>query len=222
VNESREVKYNFKEPDLKPVSEILKEQGYTLDAALHHQELIPFVKKYIYKRNAVTLTFLLLNLLFVSLWLISNIYNITVESLTLNKAFTGFSFGIIIAFLLTPLHELLHGIAYRISGAHKISYKANWKKFYFMAIADKFITTRKSFYFVGLTPFVVISFLLINISLITAPGQQVVWLTALWMHAAMCSGDFGLISYFAENKTLDVITYDDEANSISYFYSRNL
>ena len=34
----------------------------------------------------------------------------------------------------------------------------------------------------------------------------------------MCSGDFGLLSYFEFNKDKQVVTYDDIENKISYFY----
>jgi RNA polymerase sigma factor (sigma-70 family) len=39
-------------------------------------------------------------------------------------------------------------------------------------------------------------------------------------HAAMCSGDFGLLSYFEYHKTKQVATYDDVENKISYFYGQ--
>jgi len=36
----------------------------------------------------------------------------------------------------------------------------------------------------------------------------------------MCSGDFGLFSYFEFHKTKDVVTYDDVEKQITYFYAR--
>lgn len=205
---------------MKPHEVLLHEQGFTLDAGLHHQELIPFVKTYLFKKNKFTLSFLILNILFVSTWLFVFIWYVYNTTLSLGQALTGFGYGFAIAFLLAPLHELLHGAAYRLSGARKISYKANWKKLYFMAVADKFITQRKAFYFIGMTPFAVISLGLILLSVFAVPEQQIMWLSTLWVHASMCSGDFGLMSYFAENKNREVITFDDVENSISYFYSR--
>jgi hypothetical protein len=40
----------------------------------------------------------------------------------------------------------------------------------------------------------------------------------LLTHTAMCSGDFGLLSYFEYNKKKQVVTYDDIENKVSYFY----
>lgn len=42
----------------------------------------------------------------------------------------------------------------------------------------------------------------------------------LLAHTAMCSGDFGLLSYFEFNKEKNVVSYDDVENKISYFYAK--
>jgi hypothetical protein len=34
----------------------------------------------------------------------------------------------------------------------------------------------------------------------------------------MCSGDFGLISYFEYNKERQIVTFDDVEQKLSYFY----
>jgi hypothetical protein len=205
---------------MKSVTEILQEKGYSQDAALNHAELIPFVKSYLFRKNRVTLSFLIFNVLFFLSWIFVCVFFVSHNLLSTGQAFSWSAFGISISFLLAPIHELLHGLAYRICGAGKVSYKANWKKLYFMAIADKFITGRSAFYFIGLAPFVVISLSFLLLAVFEVPGRQVMWLTALWMHATLCAGDFGLMSYFNVNKTRDLITYDDAEIGVSYFYSR--
>lgn len=206
---------------MKPLSEALHEQGYSMDLELKHQELIPFVKSYLFKKNGFTLSCLVLNIIFITFWLVLCLLYIYKNVLSPGEAFTQSAYGCAISFLLAPLHELLHGAAYRLSGAKKVAYKANWKKLYFMAIADKFITRRRAFYFIGILPFLVISLSLIVLAVFSNPMPQIMWLSVLWVHATMCAGDFGLMSYFAEHKNKEVITYDDAENSISYFYSRN-
>ncbi len=42
----------------------LHEQGYQLEAELHHNELIPFVLTHLLRKNAVTIFFLVVNLFF--------------------------------------------------------------------------------------------------------------------------------------------------------------
>ncbi|MDQ3051722.1 MAG: DUF3267 domain-containing protein [Bacteroidota bacterium] len=205
---------------MKSTRIVLLEAGFQQDAALNHQELIPFVKSYLFRRNMVTLAFLFLTLLFFLIWLSVCIFYLASNKLQLTAVFSWSAFAIPASVLLAPIHELLHGWAYRIEGARKVSYKANWKKLYFMAVADQFITNRKAFHFIALTPFLIISLMMLLLSCFVPPGFKVLFLALLWLHASMCSGDFGLMSYFAENKEREVITYDDEASGISYFYSK--
>jgi len=45
-------------------------------------------------------------------------------------------------------------------------------------------------------------------------------MATLLAHTAMCSGDFGLLSYFDYHRDKDIVTYDEVESNISYFYSR--
>ena len=83
------------------------------------------------------------------------------NSCSLSQSFTHFSYGIVIAFVLIPIHEYIHVQAYKWQGAKQTAYDVNWKKFYFMATADQFVASRKEFQIVALAPFVVITALLL-------------------------------------------------------------
>jgi len=191
----------------------LKEQGFQCDESLDHEELIPFVREYLFKKNNVTLGYLFINVFFLFILIVSFINS--------TQAFLWLAAGLVGTFLLVPVHEFLHGIAYWACGAKKVSYKANWKKLYFMAVADKFITKRVAFFIIALTPFTFISISLMILAFYIAPDFKVMWLTTLFIHATMCAGDFGLMSYFEENRDREVVTFDDDENGMSYFYSRN-
>ncbi len=199
-------------------SEWLEKKGFHLDFVLHHKELIPFVKSYIRKKNFFTYLYILSNLLsltfliFVTYLLIHN--NICSGS----DCFMWFGFGCALPFLLIPIHEGLHGLAYKIVGAPKVDFAANWKELYFMAVADKFVISRNHFYFVALLPFLVISLAFILLTLFSTGGASIMYLTALLVHASMCAGDFGLMSYFIEKDDQEVVTYDDFENARTYFY----
>jgi len=58
-----------------------------------------------------------------------------------------------IAFALIPSHEYIHVLAYKSKGAKNTSCDANLKKFYFMAIAYRFVANKKEFQIVALAPF---------------------------------------------------------------------
>jgi hypothetical protein len=137
---------------------------------------------------------------------------------SLGDRFAHFSYGLAIAFALLPLHEYIHVLAYKSQGATNASYDANLKKFYFMALADKFVANKKEFEIVALAPFIIITSLLTVLFFIVNTNWILTISSVLLAHTAMCSGDFGLLSYFEFNKKKQVVTYDDIENKISYFY----
>lgn len=126
--------------------------------------------------------------------------------------------GAALSFLLIPIHELLHGLAYKLAGAPKVTYKAVWKQLAFYAAADKYITNYQKFRFVAITPFIVITALIL-IAFFTTPGQwNILLFGMLTMHTIACIGDFALLSYMFEHRNQDVLTVDDLANDRTLFY----
>jgi len=205
---------------MNPVAETLHHQGFSLDYTLQHQDLIPFVRRYLFTKNVFTISYLVITILFTGAWLMVSFFFGINNTLTFFQILIWSVLGFGISFLLAPVHELLHGIAYKLCGAQKISFKAHWKKLYIVAIADKFVTHRRAFYFIGLIPFVVISLGSLLLVVFSSPALQLTWLTTLWVHATMCAGDIGLLSYFAEHRNKELITYDDAESNVSYFYSK--
>jgi hypothetical protein len=111
-------------------------------------------------------------------------------------------------------------LAYKSQGALHTSYDANLKKFYFLAVADKFVANKREFRIVALAPIVVISAVLLILTFFTGPLWTLTVLGALLVHTAFCSGDFGLLSYFDFHKDKDIVTYDDRKERVSYFYGK--
>ncbi|MBK7234060.1 MAG: DUF3267 domain-containing protein [Saprospiraceae bacterium] len=122
--------------------------------------------------------------------------------------------------LLIPLHEYIHVLAYKSQGATNTSYDVNLKKFYFMALADKFVANKREFKIAALAPFIVITTTLIILLFLANTNLKLTISAVLFAHTAMCSGDFGLLSYFEFNKEKQIVTYDDVENKISYFYGK--
>lgn len=196
----------------------LKALGYQLLDELEHKELVPFVKKYIRKNTVFAWLYYIatFGLLAISIGLI--VKGFLSENFKLMDLISKFSLGFALALLLLPLHEYLHALAYKFVGATTTSYDANLKKFYFMAIADKFVANRKEFNIVALAPFVVISSGLMITLLFVGFNWQITILGVLFAHTSMCSGDFALLSYFQFHRDKQVVTYDLKHEKVSYFY----
>ncbi|MDX5319670.1 MAG: DUF3267 domain-containing protein [Bacteroidota bacterium] len=202
--------------NLKP--EELEDQGYVLLDSMEHDDILPLITAYLKKRNLYSICYYLCNALLFGI----SLYYFLIERNSTQMAyldlFSYFSYGIGIALALIPLHEYIHVLAYKTQGAQHTSYDVNLKKFYFLALADKFIANRKEFRFVALAPFMTISsLLLVMLFFVNGPWHLTV-LGTLLIHTTMCSGDFGLLSYMEFHREKGIVTYDNVQERISYFY----
>ncbi len=198
----------------------LQQNGYTLLERLEHHDIIPFVKSYLKKRTRFSLVYYISNVIPLLLLAFFCWKFYFTPGLTIANAFNHFCYGLGIAIALVPVHEYIHVLAYRSQGAKKTSYNANLKKFYFMAIADQFVASRKEFQIVALAPFVCITFILVLLLFFTNATWTFTIVGILFTHTACCSGDFALLSFFDFHKDKAVVTYDDKENGLSFFYGK--
>ncbi len=192
--------------------------GYVQLDELGHKELVPFIRTYMKKWTKYSVFYYLSNFIVFGLAGFYFVKGYNLQTYDLGDKFTHFAYGLAIAFALLPLHEYIHVLAYKSKGAKNTSYDANLKKLYFMALADKFVANKKEFEVVALAPFAVITTTLIILLFIVSSNWTLTIIGILLTHTAMCSGDFGLLSYFEYNKKRQVVTYDDIESKISYFY----
>lgn len=200
----------------------LPANGYELISKLGHKDLAPFLKMYLYKRTTATVVFYAINIILLICSVLLFINDTRSAALSASDWLYHYCLGFSIAFLIIPLHEYIHVLAYRWQGAKKTSYDANIRKFYFMALADGFVANKKEFTIVGLAPFITISSTL----LLLLPFLHHHWVLTivgvLFCHTAMCSGDFALLSFFGTHKDKEVVTYDCVDEKMSYFYARSI
>ena len=203
---------------LKP--EELTDNGYVLLNHLGHKELVPFIQTYMKKRTKFSVLYYICNIIIFGLTGYLLVSDFNSENYSFAKKFSSFSYGLAIAIVLLPLHEYIHVLAYKINGATNTSYDANLRKFYFMALADKFVANKREFQIIALAPFLIISSILISIIFYADQSWTLTCVATLLAHTAMCSGDFGLLSYFVYHQDKEVVTYDEIENNISFFYGR--
>ncbi|MBC3786807.1 DUF3267 domain-containing protein [Spirosoma utsteinense] len=126
--------------------------------------------------------------------------------------------GVLALFLLLPIHEFIHGLAFKRIGAPNVGYGYSLRSMMVYAYCQKFPTTMREVAFVAVLPFV-----LITAGLITAwivwPTYGVFWAMLLLMHTSGCIGDFVLINYYIKTRHRRVYTYDDvEGERMTYFF----
>jgi len=197
--------------------EELEENGYKVADKLDHNELVPFVKKYLKCKNGFSRSYYAFNILFLLFFTTRLIFLFADSGMPKSDIILKACLGITCTFLLLPVHELIHVAGYRLVGANKTSFDANWKKFYFMAVADKFVASRGEFILVALAPFTIISLALCAGVILSGPLTGLTFASALLFHTACCSGDFGFLSYFEHHKNKEVVTFDDAEKKETWF-----
>jgi hypothetical protein len=89
-----------------------------------------------------------------------------------------------------------------------------------MALAAKFVANKKEFEVVALAPFIIIATVLTILLFVVSHTWILTIVGILLTHTAMCSGDFGLLSYCEFHKDKKAVTFDDVENKISYLYGQ--
>ncbi|NTW24988.1 MAG: DUF3267 domain-containing protein [Lentimicrobium sp.] len=205
---------------MKLTPEELEDNGYQLIEKLDHKELIPFVKKYLYRFSFWPVLYFSFNFALLAIIGGMIVKAIAIEEILVSKALGSTALGFAFAFLLIPLHEYIHAIAYRICGAKEVSYDADLKKMIFMAIAHRFVAGKKDLQLVAIAPFALISLLALA-AIPFSSGYQIYTIVGLiFTHAAFCGGDFAMLSYYSYHKNIEVVTWDDKENKVSYFLGK--
>lgn len=192
---------------------------YTLKDTMSHDEIVEFIKPWLKKKNVYTVIYNIITIGGVAGLAAYFGYAFVLEGFQM-EVIGDFFLGGAFAFVVIPLHEWLHGVAYKMVGAPKVEYHAHWKKMVFYAAADGYEAGFREFRIVALMPFIVMT--LLGLILMVASGFSWVDYTTgfIFFHAAFCGGDFGLLSYMHEHKNEGIITVDDMANKETRFMVR--
>ncbi len=195
--------------------EEVREGPYELLATVRHEDLIPFVLGYFFRRTS-WITGLHHAL---SLAALASIVTVAVaRDIAFLRALAHFGLGtLVMLVLVVPLHEALHALAYWLCGARDIRFAIVWRMMAAYVAADRFVAGRRAFVFVALTPFVGISTGTL-VLVVADPKRAVVWLTLLLWHTAGVSGDWALLNYYWLNRRREIFTFDEDG--VSYFYAR--
>jgi len=183
-------------------------KDFVIEQVLHDKKIIPVYMVY--------QTLMLLICIFFLTRAIVLAYKGNPSYLLVTAGAVLFSFTVLVA-----IHELIHGIALKLTGARRVTFGAILRKFLFYAEADKHILGKESFHFVALTP-------LVFIQTVTVAGI-IIWfsypfvyffLMLMTIHSFFCSGDIALLTIFYRFPGRDTFTYDDRTEKISYYFVR--
>ncbi len=188
-------------------------------AELEHAQLVAFTKDNIRPGTPVSTGYWLLNAVhagFIVLQLVRQ------PGAPLPEALAHLGLGFFVFFVvLIPLHELIHGLGYKLVGAKVVSYHADWRKLTFYAAADGFVASSREFCGVALAPFTILNAGLLLGYGLAEPPVAWVCLGALLLHTGGCAGDFALVNFCYRHRRQALVTYDDVRAAKSFFYARH-
>ncbi|HUP45428.1 MAG TPA: DUF3267 domain-containing protein [Thermoanaerobaculia bacterium] len=198
-----------------PSIDELRAADYELLDQLRYDDLLSFAARYFFERTSwVTRLHHALSLAALA----AVIATAVMRDISFLRALQQFALGFVFMFVVAlPLHEALHALAYRLTGAREIRWKILWRYLAAYVVAERFVAGRATFFFVALVPFVVITPLTIAFAIVW-PRWSVFWLTLLLWHTAGVSGDWALLNYYWLHRDREIYTYDEGGSS--YFYAR--
>lgn len=135
---------------------------------------------------------------------------------------TGIGLAILFSFtFLVVVHELLHAVAYLLTGSRRISFGMIWRKFVFYALADRQVIARSAFRLVALTPFVAINIVCVAGFLFNSNVTlNYFFLGVMALHSLFCAGDIAMLAFYNLYPGEEIYNYDDRSKGKTYFYRR--
>ncbi len=200
-----------------PSIEALSSSEYTLLGALTHASLAEFVVEYFLRRGS---------------WLtrahhamsLATIAAIVAVAWSQGRSWLEClqSFGLALVslfFVVLPLHEAVHAVAYRLVGARDIRWDYSPRMLAVWVVAHRFVADARVFAFVALAPFVVINAALI-VGALVWPSLAVFLLFVLLWHLHGSSGDWALLNFVWLHRQHGFWTWDDADAGRSWFHGR--
>jgi len=202
--------------------DLLDENEFELMTEVSHQDLKEFVVAQITQEKLIIRAYSIYQLLMVLLFM----FFLSKSIVLAIKGFSEMLIPIVLATVfsftaLVIIHELLHGLAYLVTGTRNISFGAVWKKFIFYALADRQVISPGAFRIVALAPFVVVKLVCI-IGIVILFNQQLMFflIAVMCLHSLFCAGDIAILAFYRINREKEIYNFDDKAEGKTYFYSR--
>jgi hypothetical protein len=198
------------------VTQLTTDPQYEQLAEIGHKTMMPFLLEYYLRR----LSLLLVLHYAITLAVFVGWVWVSVQSPAgLGGSLGGLGLALLAFLVIVPLHELIHGLAYRATGATDVRYGMSVREATAYAVAHNFVADWRAFTFVAVAPFVVITTALL-LAILVWPAQHLFLFTVLLLHTTATLGDCALLNYFWVNRRRTLYTYDDADKKLSYIYAR--
>jgi hypothetical protein len=195
---------------------------FELLAEVNHQELKEFIVEQISKEKLIIRIYLGYQLLMLMVFTFFLTRSIILAIKGHFESLTGIGFAFLFSFsALIIIHELIHAVAYLLTGARRISFGVILKKFIFYALADRQVISKRAFHFVALAPLILVK--LICLIAIMVTGNSMIFyfaLTVVCLHSLFCAGDIAMLAFYNLHRGKEIYNFDNRSEGKTYFYIR--
>lgn len=195
---------------------------FELLAEVSHKKLREFVVEQITKEKLLIRSYSIYQVIMMTLFVFLLTRSIFFAFKGHSEPIIGMGLALLFSFsVLIVIHELLHALAYLLSGARRISFGLILKKFVFYALADQQVIAARAFHFVALTPFVVVKLICLA-GIIAFYNEQLMYffLSVMCLHSLFCAGDIAMLAFYRIHRGKEIYNFDNRSEGKTYFYTR--
>ena len=215
--------FKFVSREIMTYEKLIQDPDYSLIEILEHSKIKSLIiKEFKINRgwSRIAMVYQFIGMIVFAFFLTFTIISELKHDIQTNLIYLGFGTLFSLTILIV-IHELIHAVAYLLTGARQLSFGMQIKKFIFYVISDKEVLNYHQFKIVALAPALVISILSLTALLIF--NQQPVFyyfLPIFGLHSIFCTGDFGLLCFFQNRSHQEILTFDVKSEGKTYFYGK--
>jgi hypothetical protein len=195
---------------------------FELLAEVSHQKLREFIVQQISKEKYIIRIYSIYQVAMMAVFFFLLTRSIVLAVKGFPESIIWMGIAVLFSFsLLVVIHELLHALAYWLTGARKISFGLILKKFIFYALADRQVIASRAFHIVALTPFVVVKLICI-VGFLQFYNDQLMYffLSVMCLHSLFCAGDMAMLAFYKLHQGKEIYNFDNRSEGKTYFYAR--
>jgi len=191
----------------------LKDQNFKLLEKVDHDNFSLFIRQQRKKFSTINLVYWLFVICFLAMT--GYYFFDSTTSIFFKLLFLGL--GVIIAFVLTPLHEFIHFLAYKCFGAENVTIKSYNMLGYMLTNADQFVVSKREMKWIATAPFLIITTIGIILLYFLNDMIQISISSMILFHTTLCHADFLILNYFLDSES-DIFMYDDIQDESTFIY----
>lgn len=202
--------------------ELQSSRDFELLAEVSHQHLRDFVMEQIHLEKRIIRIYSVYQVVMMLIFVFFFTRGIVLAIKGHAELITTIGLSLVFSFTaLIIIHELIHALAYLLTGARRISFGVILKKFIFYALADREVVSKGAFHVVALAPLVVVKAVCL-VGLFYFQDSQLMYffLSVMCLHSLFCAGDLAMLAFYNRHSDKEIYNFDHRSEGKTYFYAR--